>query len=307
MAAVAGCLPAHLYLGTSSWAFPGWQGLVYDRAAAPGELARHGLAAYAQHPLLRTVCLDRTFYAPLPAADLAAYAAVVPDAFRFIVKAHAWCTQPVLRQPRRSGPYSQARNEHFLHPGYATEQVVQPYLTGLGDKAGAIVLQFSPFEVHAVGGPQRFAERLHAFLGALPRGPLYAVELRNASLLTPAYQAALTDLGVCHCYNIHPSMPALQEQMRLVPPQAAPALIIRWMLHPARRYAEATTRYQPFDRIVDDDPHNRQSVASMCLAALAAGCPAFVIANNKAEGSAPCTVARLATCLAQALSSPAAL
>lgn len=28
-------------------------------------LARHGLAAYARHPLLRTVSLDRTFYAPL--------------------------------------------------------------------------------------------------------------------------------------------------------------------------------------------------------------------------------------------------
>src|SRR5207248_2423970 len=85
IASVAHCLPSHLYLGTSSWAFPGWQGLVYDRVAAPSALARYGLAAYAQHPLLRTVCLDRTFYAPLPADDFAAYAAVVPADFRFMV------------------------------------------------------------------------------------------------------------------------------------------------------------------------------------------------------------------------------
>src|SRR5215470_6896343 len=97
IAAVARCLPSHLYLGTSSWAFPGWQGLVYDRAASASALARHGLAAYAAHPLLRTVCIDRTFYAPLSATDLAAYAAVVPDDFRFMVKAHAWCTQPIVR------------------------------------------------------------------------------------------------------------------------------------------------------------------------------------------------------------------
>ena len=31
-------LPPSLYLGTSSWTFPGWKGLVYDREATP---ARH--------------------------------------------------------------------------------------------------------------------------------------------------------------------------------------------------------------------------------------------------------------------------
>ena len=188
------------------------------------------------------------------------------------------------------GRAAHALNEYFLHPGYAIEHVVQPCLTGLRDKAGPILFQFSPLDVRAVGGPQRFAARVHAFLAALPRGPQYAVELRNASLLTPAYRAALADCDVCHCFNIHPSMPALQEQMRVVPPEDAPALILRWMLHPARRYEEAKTRYQPFDRIVDDDPHNRQTIATMCLTALVAGRPAFVIANNKAEGSAPGTV-----------------
>src|SRR5262245_24849554 len=137
--AAARRLPSHLYLGTSSWAFPGWQGLVYDHTASVSILARHGLSAYAQHPLLRSVCLDRTFYAPLPAADLAAYAAVVPGDFRFMVKAHAWCTQPGRRDPSRSGPRAYVPNEYFLHPGYATEHVVEPCLTGLGNKAGAIL------------------------------------------------------------------------------------------------------------------------------------------------------------------------
>ena len=307
LAAVARRLPSHLYLGTSSWAFPGWQGLVYDRAAAASTLARHGLAAYAQHPLLRAVCIDRTFYAPLPAADFAAYAAVVPDDFRFMVKAHAWCTQPVRRDPRRSGPRGHTPNEYFLHPGYATEHVVQPCLTGLGGKAGPILFQFSPFDVPALGGPQHFAARLHAFLEALPRGPLYAVELRHASLLTPAYREVLTDVGVCHCFNIHPSMPALPEQSRIVPPAGASALIVRWSLHRARRYEEAKMRYEPFDHIVDDDPHTRQSIARLCRAALDAGRPAFIIANNKAEGSSPCTIAKLAMCLTQTTSHAATL
>lgn len=299
IAEAARCLPSYLYLGTSSWAFPGWQGLVYDQAASPGELARHGLAAYAQHPLLRTVCIDRTFYAPLPAADLAAYAAVVPDDFRFMVKAHAWCTQPVRRDPSRSGRRGSTPNEWFLHAGYATEHVVEPCLTGLGDKAGPILFQFSPFDVPALGGPHHFAARLHAFLAALPHGPLYAVEVRNASLLTPAYREVLTDVGVCHCFNIHPSMAGLPQQSRVIPPDGTSALIVRWSLHPTRRYAEAKTRYEPFDHIVDDDRPTRQDIATLCRAALDAGRPAFVIANNKAEGSAPCTISELAMCLVE--------
>jgi uncharacterized protein YecE (DUF72 family) len=307
LVALAHHLPCQLYLGTSSWTFPGWQGLVYDRTASPSVLARHGLAAYAQHPLLRTVCVDRTFYAPLPAADYAAYAAAVPDAFRFVVKAHAWCTQPTRRDPGHPGWRGHTPNASFLHSGYATENVVEPCLAGLGPKAGPILFQFSPLDVPALGGPQHFAARLHAFLEALPRGPVYAVELRNHQLLSPAYREVLTDLGVCHCFNVHPSMPALHEQMRLLPPEAMSTLLVRWMLHPARRYEEAKTRYEPFDRIVDDDPDNRQTITGLCLAALAARHPAFVIANNKAEGSSPCTVFRLAEWIVQAISGTSAL
>src|SRR4029453_15417120 len=173
MVALAPPLPPQIYLGTSSWTFPGWQGLVYDRAASASVLARHGLAASPQNPLLRTVCVDRTFYAPLPATDYAAYAAAVPDDFRFVIKAHAWCTQPTLRDPSHASWRSHTPNEYFLHPGYTTEHVVEPCLSGLGPKACPILFQFSPLDVRALGGPQPFAACLHAFLEALPRGPVY--------------------------------------------------------------------------------------------------------------------------------------
>ena len=42
-------------------------------------LARHGLAAYAHHPLLRTVGVDRTFYRSIPAAEFRAMAAAVAE------------------------------------------------------------------------------------------------------------------------------------------------------------------------------------------------------------------------------------
>jgi uncharacterized protein YecE (DUF72 family) len=268
--------------------------MVYACHASETQLARHGLAAYARHPLLRAVGIDRTYYAPMAAADLATYAAVVPDDFRFLVKAHVMCTQAYV--PRKDGTpgRSRERNALFLDAGYAAEQVIGPCRAGLGHKLGPLLFQFPPQDIQTLGGPQRFAERLHAFLRALPQGPLYAVELRHAELLIPAYVDALTDTGVCHCYNVHPRMPAVQHQAERVPAATAPALVVRWMLHPRWGYDEARVRYQPFDRIVDADPASRAAIAALCLETAAAGRPAYVIANNKAEGSAPLTLFRLA-------------
>ena len=101
--ALGAALPARIHLGTSSWSFPGWTGLVYaprnGKPATEQVLARHGLAAYARHPLFRTVSLDRTFYAPLTVDEFAHYAAQVPDGFRFVVKAPAAVADPVVRKP----------------------------------------------------------------------------------------------------------------------------------------------------------------------------------------------------------------
>ena len=55
---IAARLPETLYLGTSSWSFPGWHGLVYDRECSQRALARQGLGAYAAHPLLNAVGVD---------------------------------------------------------------------------------------------------------------------------------------------------------------------------------------------------------------------------------------------------------
>src|SRR5574337_713524 len=95
--ALAARLPPRLRLGTSSWSYPGWQGLVWEGAHSEQLLARKGLSVYARHPLLRTVSIDRSFYRPLTASDYARYAAQVPGDFRFVVKAPSLVTDALVR------------------------------------------------------------------------------------------------------------------------------------------------------------------------------------------------------------------
>jgi uncharacterized protein YecE (DUF72 family) len=296
VAKLAALLPENLYLGTSSWYFPGWAGIVFDRLAKESVVVREGLRAYAQHPLLRAVGIDRTFYAALSAEQYATYAAQVPQAFRFLVKAPAICTSTVLR-----GKGSPAKNAKFLDAKTATESFVRPCTEGLGAKAGVLLFQFSPFGKTVTREPGRFAEHLHAFLDELPRGPCYAVELRNSELFTQELLQALASARTQYCYNLHPRMPPLTEQIELMRDAVGGPLIVRWNLHAGLGYEEARDGYTPFNRLVDADLPNRQTLAKLCAAALKTSQTALVIANNKAEGSAPLTLLELAKEIAKAL------
>jgi uncharacterized protein YecE (DUF72 family) len=277
---LAESVPQHLYFGTSSWSFPGWDGIVYDRRISQTALARHGLAAYAQHPLLRTVCIDRSYYGPPTATEFADYAASVPEHFRFVVKAHEYLTRVRTKD-------GLARNEFFLDAAYAEDEVIGPCLEGLGEAAAVLVLQFPPQRVDAV---DRFAIQLREFLERLPKQLLYAVELRNPELLSPSYRETLRDTGACHCYNVHPTMPSLEEQAGALPPAEQPAVIVRWMLRRNRSYADAKDAFHPFNKLAEPDPGSRQAVAALARDAKRA----FIIVNNKAEGCAPLSLVGLA-------------
>ncbi len=295
--ALARALPSGVRLGTSSWSFPGWRGLVYAREASRQALAREGLVAYARHPLLRCVGLDRTYYAPPELDDLRRYAGQVPDDFRFVVKAPEVCTLARFPQQPRHGARAGQPNPLFLDPAFAAERFVGPVVEGLGERAGVLVFQFPP-----QAGPRagELASRLGAFLHHLPRGPRYAVEIRRSDWLTPGYAAALRAAGASHCLTVHPSMPELTAQLELAVAEDAPALIVRWMLGDGRDYEAARERYAPFDRLVDEDPASRAAIAAQCVRFAARGRPVFVTVNNKAEGSAPLSIARLAEQIASA-------
>jgi len=289
-------VPRELYLGTSSWFFPGWNGIVWDREASEEALAHRGLPAYSSHPLLKTVCLDRSFYAPLPRAQYAAYAAQVPERFRFVVKGPAACTAAWTRKDGGK-PIG---NPTFLDAQLAIRTFVEPCWQGLADKAGVLLFQFPPLGRARLRQPSRFVDRLYAFLRALPRGPLYAVEVRDAALLTRNFMAALNETGVRYCVALHPRMPPVAAQAAAMAGFGPGTLVVRWILNGQHAYEAAKARYKPFDQLVDEDVSTRESIARLVTAPLAAGYSAYVIANNKAEGSAPLTLARLATAIAAA-------
>lgn len=293
-------LPAGLHLGSSSWHFPGWAGLVWDGAYESSVLSKHGLSAYGQHPLLRTVSIDRSFYRPLTASQFAAYAAQVPADFRFVVKAPSLVTDALVRGEDGRGMQP---NPAFLDPMLAVQDFVQPALDGLGSRIGALVFQLSPLPPSLAARLPEVIERLHAMLCALPSlqptapDGVVAVEVRNPGFLTPDFARMLRDAGATYCLGLHPKMPPIAEQLPILRALWPGPLVCRWNLHRrhgAYGYEEAKGLYEPFDRIADPDPDTRETLARVIAGTTRAGHKAYVTINNKAEGCAPLSVLALA-------------
>ncbi|NMM79633.1 hypothetical protein B2J86_01580 [Acidovorax sp. SRB_14] len=305
LAALAAALPPQLRLGTSSWAYPGWNGLVWDGDYPDAVLSKHGLAAYAQHPLLRCVSIDRSFYRPLTASQYGHYAAQVPADFRFVVKAPSLVTDALVRGEDGRGRQA---NTAFLDPELALREFVQPALDGLGAKVGALVFQLSPLPLAQLDRWPALLRRLRAMLlaqpGLAPTAPdgVLAVEVRDPECLTPEFAAVLREAGATYCLGLHAKMPRLEAQLPLLRALWPGPLVCRWNLNPlhgAYGYEEAQAVYSPYDKIVDPDPETRALLARTIAGITGAGQNAFVTVANQAEGCAPLSVRALAQLVAQ--------
>ena len=298
-AAIAARLPAGVHFGTSSWSFPGWRGIVYSREASTAALARDGLREYAAHPLLTTVGVDRSYYAPVPEEDLVRYAAQLPTGFLACFKAPSSVTSSVTFDPgarTRSIP-----NPTFMSAERLVEELIEPCARSFAAHTGPFILEFPPSPRSAPIAVSAFTGQLDALLALLPRRFEYAVEIRDRALLTPLYAKVLARHGVAHVYNYWSFMPMPLEQARVVPPGQAPFTVVRLLLKPGTTYEAQREVFRPFNRIVERDDEMRRQVARFVRHAAANRRRAYVLVNNKAEGSSPLTVMALARRLADSL------
>ncbi|MEM1417531.1 MAG: DUF72 domain-containing protein [Myxococcota bacterium] len=299
LVALAERLPPWLRLGTSSWTFPGWAGLVYEkRYRNQTAFARESLEEYAAHPLFRTVGIDRSYYGPLREHELARYAAQLPPGFRCTMKVWSGLTSRVLGGPGAAAAPGQF-NPHFLDPARFAEDVAAPVEAAFRSQLGAFVLEIPP--ARGPVNPRGFADAVDRFLAAAPEGFRYSVELRDPRLLTDRYVGVLRRHGASHVFNYWTRMPELGAQLDLTGGPTADVTVARLMIPPGKRYADLKAAYDPFDRLVAPQPRMRADVVRLALECAETGSELYVIVNNKVEGSSPHTVRALAEQLADAL------
>jgi hypothetical protein len=151
------------------------------------------------------------------------------------------------------------------------------------------MFEFSRFHTGDYEHGREFVADVDKFLGALPKGWPYAVEMRNHKWLQPDYFACLARHGVTHVFNSWDAMPPVGEQMALPGSRTNPALIAaRFLLKPGRKYEEAVKTFQPYDKVKEPYPDARSAGRALIVEGKAAGPDrkTFIYVNNRLEGNA---------------------
>jgi hypothetical protein len=109
----------------------------------------------------------------------------------------------------------------------------------------------------------------------------------------------LREHNVSHVFNSWTRMPSIGEQLEIPGSFTAPFTVARVLLRPGRSYAAAVDAFAPYDRIQDPNPELRADIARLVTRAAELRVPAYLLVNNRAEGSAPLTIAAVAAALSR--------
>ena len=289
-----------VFLGTSSWKYPGWSGLLYDeqRYLYRGKLAksrfeRECLSEYAE--TFSSVCVDAGYYQFPTAKQIAGLCAQVPSHFKFSYKVTEEITVKRFPHLPRYGNRKGVMNPNFLNPEAFKLNFLRP-MEKHRDNIGLLIFEFSRLKPDLFPTGRAFVEEIDRFLGALPKEWQYGVEIRNKSLLHPDYFASLASHGVTLVFNSWEKMPGLEEQLALPESRTAPFAGARLLLKPGRKYSQAVDAFAPYNRTQEELPDVRKAAADLIRELLLENGDkpskqaSFLYVNNRLEGNSLFTI-----------------
>jgi uncharacterized protein YecE (DUF72 family) len=136
---------------------------------------------------------------------------------------------------------------------------------------------------------------LDAFLGKLPKGWPYGIEMRNRAWLRDEYFGCLGRHGVTHVFNSWDAMPPVSEQMAMPGSGTNRELVAaRFLLKPGRRYEDAVKAFQPYDKTKEINEEARKAGASLVQeGGSTPNRKTYIYVNNRLEGNALETIAAM--------------
>ena len=264
-----------LKIGTCSWNYDSWVGLVYDQ---PQPRAVDYLAEYAMHYCM--VEVDSWFYKLPTIREVEEYAAAVYPEFTFIVKAPRDITLTHQRENAVPNPafLSTELFDHFLER-----------LAPISKQVGAIILEFEYLNRQKMPNQKTFIEKLEVFLDQVPRDIPIALETRNGSYLDETWFKFLAHADASHVFSEKQFMPPITDLYERYGDLLNIRTIIR-LLGSDRNIIEEASGGR-WDKIIDPKPQLRD-IAFMVTDLVSTVRQVYVDVNNHYEGSAPETIER---------------
>ncbi len=275
-----------LRIGTCSWKYDSWRGLVYSDQPAN----------YLQEYAHRYDCVevDQWFWSlfkdkvvlPQPKV-VAEYAASVPPEFRFGIKLPNALTMTHYRPAAKTDPL--VPNPHFLSPDVlqAFLEVLEPLRRYLGP----MMLQFGYLNRGMMPSQAEFMDRLGTFVGQLPAGYTWCIETRNPNYLNAGYFQFLRDHNLGHVWQQGYYMPPIFDLYRQYADLLSDNVVIR--LHGPDREGMEDRAGKDWSKLIESRDADLDALAGVMKDLYVRRLIGWVFANNHYEGCAPLTVQRI--------------
>jgi uncharacterized protein YecE (DUF72 family) len=242
-------VPCKICIGVQGFSPPDWVGTFYP----PGLAQRAWLSFYAR--VFNTVEMNTTFYAIPSASTVKGWAMRVPEHFVFSAKMPRGIT-----------------HDKQLQGVEAELAIFVQRVRMLGDKLGAVLIQFPP------SFTRRLEPQLRAFLRLLPDDLRFAAEFRHPSWHDDAVFQLLREHDVAWCINHWQDLPIVAETTA------------------GFAYFRLVGDHQQFTdlgRVQRDRSQELDSLAKTIVGLASRLETMFVYVNNHYAGHAPATVNQL--------------
>jgi uncharacterized protein YecE (DUF72 family) len=284
-----------VYVGTSSWKYEGWFGMLYDRSNyenrgrfSKTRFEQECLSEYSQ--FFPSVCVDAGYYRFPDERYLERLIGQVPKDFVFAWKVTDEITLRRFPKLDRFGARQGELNPNFLNAELCSNSILQ-LLESYRQQTGPLIFEFAEFRLSDFRGCDDFLNQLDRFFDSLPSGWSYAVEIRTEEFFTESYLAVLAKHGVSHVLSQWSYMPEVNEQLKRPGIFTADFKVARFLLRRARSYERAVRLFSPYRETKEVNESARTAARTLIFdLPQKDGKPIFCYINNRLEGNALNTI-----------------
>jgi len=277
-----------LKIGTCSWKYDSWRGLVYTDGPAINYLKE-----YAR--IYNTVEADQWFWSlhginkiSMPQKKIVSqYKESVPSGFRFSIKLPNSITLTHFYKSAKEEPL--IPNPRFLSIDLLNEFIAS--IEPLHKNLGPLMFQFEYLNREKIKSQFEFQGLMSGFAAKLPSGYSFAVETRNPNYLNDDYFHFLEENRLAHVFLHGYYMPPVYDIYKEYKDYIKKITVIR--LHgPDRKEIERKTNGE-WNKIVNPRDDELYKIAEMITELMERKVDIYLNVNNHYEGSAPLTILKL--------------
>jgi len=269
-------------IGTCSWKYKSWQGLVYPEF---GEF--NYLEEYSKR--YNTVEVDRWFWslhnakAHLPKPSVVQeYNELTPDNFRFTIK--------VPNSLTLTNAYkSSTANQYFLSPDlmHAFLYSINPLLK----KVGLLMFQFEYLNKQKMNSLTEFIDKFSQFISLIDNPVPIGIEIRNPNYLTKEYFSFLKENNISHVFLQGYYMPKITDVFKKFEDLFTDKSVIR--LHGYDRKGIEKEAKKQWNKILRNKDNELSEIIRMIKLLNNKKTDIYINVNNHYEGSAPLTIDKI--------------